>query len=235
MEEKLKNVFEAEYSESKLSDFLIKTQKAYEFFGYDFKLLPIEMIPGDSFGAKIWLNEDYANSLISNLEIINFRMIYPNLISKIARTNLENFNEVYSKLIDLYYTDGNIELKKYINMTYGCLRNPKSSIFSNNIHLVSSEANKMMNDILYQFWKHIVYLDTDQIVFRNFDEIRERFEGYFKTINKYELDYFSEKSKFGLFLRKKQYILEEAGWIKIRGIKHFTKDGIFRGGYISIK
>jgi hypothetical protein len=203
MEEKLKNVFEKEYSENRLTDFLIKTQKTYEFFGYDFKLKPTEIVSKDFYGGKIWINVEYVNSPISNLEVITFNLAYPKLITKIAETNLENFNEVYSKLIEIYYSDKNVKLKEYINVTYGCLQNPKCMIYSKNIHLVPNKLNKMLSDILSEFKGHIIYIDTDQIFFRNFDEIRERFEKYFNSINKYELTYFSEKSKFGLFISKK--------------------------------
>jgi hypothetical protein len=234
MEEKLKNVFEKEYSENKLIDFLIKTQKVYEFFGYDFNLKPIRISPSETYGGKIWLNEDYANSAVSNLEIITFTSVYPKLISKLAETNLERFNEVYSNLLEIYHSDRNIGLKKYINMSYGCLGSPKCEIHSNNIHLVPKVLHKMLNDILSEFKGNIVYIDTDQIFFRNFDGVRERFEKYFNLINKYELTYFSEKSKFGLFVSGKRYIIEENGNITVRGLKHFSKEGMSRGGFIDM-
>lgn len=235
MEEKLKNVFEKEYSKNRLTDFLIKTQKVYEFFECDFKLKPSKIGSKDFYGGKVWINEDYVNSPISNLEVITFNMVYPKLITKIVETNLENFNEVYSKLIEIYCLDKNIELKKYINMTYGCLQNPECMIYSKNIQLVPNKLNNMLSHILSEFKGHIIYIDTDQIFFRNFDEIRERFEKYFNNINKYDLTYFSEKSKFGLFIAKKKYIIEENGNIKIKGMKYFNKDGMNRGGFINMK
>lgn len=235
MEEKLKDVFDKEYSENRLTDFLIKTQKVYEFLGYDFKLKPTEIASKDFYGGKVWINENYVNSSISNLEVITFNLVYPKLITKIVETNLENFNEVYSKLIDIYYLDKDVKLKEYINMTYGCLQNPECMIYSKNIHLVPNRLNKMLSDILSEFKGHIIYIDTDQIFFRNFDEIRGRFEKYFNNINKYGLTYFSEKSKFGLFISKKRYIIEENGNIKIKGMKHFNKDGMSRGGFIDMK
>jgi len=235
MEEKLKNVFNKEYSENRLTDFLIKTQKVYEFFGYDFKLKPTEIVSKDFYDGKVWINEDYVNSPISNLDVITFNLVYPKLITKIVETNLENFNEVYSKLIEIYYSDKDIKLKEYINMTYGCLQNPECMIYSKNIHLVPNRLNKMLSDISSEFKGHIIYIDTDQIFLRNFDEIRERFEKYFNNINKYDLTYFYEKSKFGLFISKKNYIIEENGNIKIKGMKHFNKDGVSRGGFIDMK
>ena len=120
-------------------------------------------------------------------------------------------------------------------MTYGCLQNPECMIYSKNIHLVPNRLNKMLSDILSEFKDHIIYIDTDKIFFRNFDEIRGRFEKYFNNINKYELTYFSEKSKFGLFISKKHYTIEENGNIKIKGMKHFNKNGMSRGGFIDMK
>jgi len=130
MEEKLKNVFNKEYSENRLTDFVTKTQKVYEFFGYEFKLKPTEIVSKDFYGGKVWLNEDYVNSPISNLEVITFNSVYPKLITKIVETNLEKFNEVYSNLIEIYYSDKDVKLKEYINMAYGCLQNPKCMIYS---------------------------------------------------------------------------------------------------------
>ena len=57
------------------------------------------------------MSEDYVNSTISNLEVISFNLVYPKLITKIVETNLENFNEVYSKLIDIYYLDKTTVIK----------------------------------------------------------------------------------------------------------------------------
>lgn len=235
MEEKLKNVFEKEYSENKLEDFLIKTKKVYNFFGRDFKLKPKEIIKKDFYGGKVWLNEYYVNSFISNLEIITFDMAYPKILSKIVETNLDNFNEVYSKLIEIYYRSEFDKLKEYINMAYGCLQNPNCMIYSNNIHLIPNRLNKILSDISSEFKGHVIYVDTNKIFFRNFDEIRERFEKYFQKINKFELTYLTEKSKFGLFLGKKHYLIEENGMIKIKGIKHLNKDGVCKGGLIEIK
>lgn len=175
------------------------------------------------------------NSSISNLEVITFNLVYPKLISKIVKTNLENYNDVYSKLIEIYHYSKNINIKKYINMAYGCLQNPECMIYSENIHLVPNKLNKMLSDILSEFKGHIIYIDTNRIFFRNFDEIRERFEKYFNNINKYELTYSTEKSNFGVFMAKQKYLIEENGNIVIKGMKYFNKDGMSRGGFIDMK
>ncbi len=235
MEEKIENIFNNEYSKNTLTDFLIKTQKVYEFFGYEFRLNPKEIISKNLYSSTIWLNKEYTNLPISNIEIVTFDLVYPKLITRIVETNLERFNEIYSKLIESYKTDKNIQLKKYINMVYGCIQNPECVIYSKNIHLIPNILNKLLNDMLLEFKEYIIYIHTDEIFFRNFDEIRERFEKYFNNINKYELTYFSEKSKFGLFMAKTRYIIEENGNIKIKGMKHFNKDGVCRGGFIRMK
>lgn len=240
MEKNLKTVFNNEYSENRLTDFLIKTQKAYELFGYEFDLKPTEIdsTKRDFYGAKVWLNEDYVNSAISNLKIISFNLVYPTLIAKLAETNLKNFNEIYSKLIEIYNSDLDIHnsnpLKSYINMAYGCLQNPESMIYSKNIYLVPTRLNNLLSNILIEFKGHIVYIDTRDIYFRNFDEIKERFEKYFNKINKYDLTYSTQQSKFGLFMAKKQYVIEEDNNIKIKGMKHFNSDGVSRGGLIEM-
>ena len=217
MEKNLKTVFNNEYSENRLTDFLIKTQKAYELFGYEFDLKPTEIdsTKRDFYGAKVWLNEDYVNSSISNLKIISFNLVYPTLIAKLAETNLKNFNEIYSKLIEIYNSDLDIHnsnpLKSYINMAYGCLQNPESMIYSKNIYLVPTRLNNLLSNILIEFKGHIV-----------------------NKINKYDLTYSTQQSKFGLYMAKKQYVIEEDNNIKIKGMKHFNSDGVSRRGLIEM-
>ena len=101
MEEKLKEIFDKEYSTSKLEDFTIKTQKVYEILNYDFKLKSRNFTTNESIGGKVWLNEKYTLLPISNITILTFESVYPNLISKISNTNLENINIVFSKLLEL--------------------------------------------------------------------------------------------------------------------------------------
>ncbi len=234
MNEKLENIFENEYSNDILIDFFIKTEKMYEFFGYNFVLDRKEINCEKFQGAQVWLNDDYKNVVISNLEIVSFNLVYPKILAKIAEVNLKNFNEVYSKLIDYYYNNKNVSIKKYINIVYGCLGNTKSLIYSKNIHLVPDFLNKILSNILSEFKGHIIYMDTDEIIFRNFDEIRERFDKYFNSLDKYELTYSTQKSKMGFFMGKKQYLIEMNEGIKIKGIKHFNKDGMIRGGFINL-
>ena len=163
---------------------------------------------------------------------MTFESVYPNLISKICNTNLENFNIVFSKLLELYSTNKDTSLKEYINSTYGCLQNKQSIIYSNNIHLVPKKMTSLFNEILKEFESNIIYVDTDQIFFRNFEEIEHRFESTMLSLNKYDLPYFYERSKFGLFKSKKSYIIEENSNIRIKGMKHYNKSGVSNGGVI---
>jgi hypothetical protein len=242
MNEALKNVFDKEYSKNKLTDFFIKTQKLFEVFDYGFILKDknINKQWVKLYGGKVILNEDYRNFPISDLEIIHIKSLYPKILLKIVETNLVNFNEVYGKLLSIYENNSENDseyiknIKDYINLTYGVLQNEKSLIYSNNIHLVSNRANVMLSKIYEEFKGHIVYIDTDDIYFRNFDEVKERFEKYFNNVNKYDLMYFTEKSSFGYFSAKKKYLIEENSVIKIKGMKHFNKDGSNCGGLIKI-
>jgi hypothetical protein len=85
-----------------------------------------------------------------------------------------------------------------------------------------------------EFESNIIYIDTDQIFFRNFEEIEHIFESTMIRLNKYDLPYFYERSKFGLFKSKKSYIIEENSNIRIKGMNHYNKDGISRGGKICL-
>lgn len=234
MDERLKIVFETEYSENKLSDFHIKTQKIYEIFGYEFILKPSVTKPTPRKGGIVWVNEEYSNSPISNLEIVNINYPYPMMISKLAETNLEKFNEMYAKLIEINITENNTNLKKYINTAYGCLSNPDSVIYCRNVNLVTARLNTIIKSIISEFKGHVVYASICDIHFRNFDEIRERFMSYFNKINKYELTYFLEKSKFGFYSAKLKYMIEQNGNIKIKAMRHFHKNGVSRGGFIEL-
>lgn len=232
MKEKLKMILEFRDSENTLTDFLIKTHKIYEVFGYEFKLNPKEIKEDRFVGAKVWLNEQFTNAMIHNIDIVFLNMVYPKIMSKVINTNAEHFNEVYSKLIEIYKEDKFNALKNYINMVYGCLGNPKCDIYSNNIHLVPEILNKILSNILSEFSEYIIYIDTDEIYFRKFDEIKDRFEEYFNSENKYDLTYSIEKSKFGLFMKKKKFFIEQQGEIKMKGIRYFNDIGESRGGTI---
>lgn len=235
MEEKLKSIFIKEYSENKLTNFVIKTQKIYDYLGYDFVLKQPNIGSNKCCGSMLWLNEKYVNSSFSDLDIITFNMVYPKLITKMVETNLQNFNEVFSKLIEIYYLYKDIELKNYINMVYGFLQNPECEIYSSNIYQLPIILNNILNNILLEFKEHIVYINFDKIIFRNFDEIRSVFNNYFDMNNKYEISYFTEKSKFGLFISQHRYIIEEHGNIKIKNIKLYNENGMRKGGLVSIK
>ena len=76
MEEKLKNVFDKEYSENRLTDFLIKTQKVYEFFEYDFKLKPTEIVSKDFYGGKVWLNHRFRDKFVEDILHFNFERLF---------------------------------------------------------------------------------------------------------------------------------------------------------------
>lgn len=236
MEEKLRRVLEKEYSESKLTDFLIKTQKVYEVLGYDFTINK-KYVDGDSpfIGGKIWINEDYANYPISNIECIRFDLAFPTIYCKLVKTNLHSFNDVYSKLIDMYREHKDPILMKYINMVYGCTSNINCGIYSDDVRIIPVKMSILLSKIINEFKGHVIYVDTDIIFFRNFDEIKERFENYLAQINTYNLTYITKKSNFGIFKGIKNYIIEEDGNLRLYGMKQFNKDGSCKGGYIYLK
>ena len=236
MEEKLRRVLEKEYSENKLTDFLIKTQKVYEVLGYDFTINK-KYVDGDRpfIGCKIWINEDYANCPISNIECIRFDLAFPTIYCKLVKTNLHSFNDVYSKLIGMYWEDKDPILTKYINMVYGCTSNINCEIYSNNVRIVPIKMNALLSKIINEFKGHVIYVDTDMIFFRNFDEIKERFENYLAKINTHKLTYTTEKTNFGIFKGIKNYIIEEDGNLRLYGMKQFNKNGSCKGGCIYLK
>jgi len=236
MNKQLKLIFSNNYSENSLTDFFLKTKHIYEYLGYEFELTPIEKISESSANdsSRVWLNEKYSNAIISNVTELEFESPYPNLISKIANTNLKHFNRMLGEIVAEYNLDRDINVKNYINMIYGCIKNPKSKIYADNVGLVTIELRKIMDSVIVKFKNHVVYIDTDAIIFRNFPEIELEFYKHLNEINRYNLPYFIENKKFCLFTAKKNYMIEDNGSIKIHGIKHFSDQGTCRGAHINI-
>jgi hypothetical protein len=117
-----------------------------------------------------------------------------------------------------------IILEKYNNLFYVInfkLELP-CEIYCKNFLDIPITLDKILSDILNKFKDNIVYIDTYEVFFVNFNDIKEKFEIYFNKINIYDLSYSSMTSKFALFIGINQYIIEENNSIVSKGIKYFN-------------
>lgn len=226
------------YSDSMLTDFFIKTEKLYDFFGLPFNMLPKKENLKSSYHLKLWSNEKYINKAVSNVTVLCFNNIIPKFIASVSEVNLENFGNMMSELFKVYESETDNEIryniKTYINSVWGVIHNPDSLIYSHNVLSVVQCMNMFIHKIQKEFEDSIVNIDFSNIYFRNFEEIKERFELYFSKINKYQLSYETEKSSF-LFVRKPKYFMvEKGGDIKVKGIECYTEEGKSHGGIIKL-
>lgn len=240
MIKKITSILSQEYSNNVLTDFRLKTEKIYEILGEDFILNEKEIRDDKQrcFTFKTWINEDYQRSIVSNISFITFKSPLPKIIAKEVKTNLENFNKVFSTIIGLYENEINNEnrivLENYINSVFGCIKNVNSDIYSNHTIKAFTAYNSFLGKILVEFRGHILHLNGPGIYFRNFDEIKERFYKVMENINRFNLITEISNSKFGFFDSKLKYFVEENNKLKIKGLYHFGKDGAVRGSYLNL-
>jgi hypothetical protein len=234
--EKLKEALQSTYSENKLEEFSIKTKRIYDSLNREFILKDIPKNQEKFTGFKVWINPQYTGSVVTNITKVEMNQLIPTMIPKLIRTNLSGFNEVYSLLLDMWvggFRDS--RLKEYLNMSWGCLGNPNSIIYSNNIQNIINKINSLLRSIQEEFIGHIIYIDVDTIYFRNFEEIEKKFLLFWKKINKYGLTWEGDSIKFGIFMGLKKYIIHtDDSLIKIKGISLYNEEGLNRGGTIQL-
>lgn len=222
--DQIDDILSKEYSKKLVTDFNVKTEQLFTLFGYDFDSRIIERSPKPTKGGKLWLNPKYKNTVIPNIHKLEFVKPYPQIISKKCVTNYEKFNELYSRLIKINHENNSRLLDIYINMVYGFMQSTGCVIYSNNTYKVPEIMYKMMEGIIDEFSSHIIYVDTDRIYFRNYDEIRERFEIYYSNIINYEIMYNTSNHKYGFFIGNQKYLHEVDGGVKVCGIKSYDED-----------
>jgi DNA polymerase elongation subunit (family B) len=223
MEEKLKAILDQQYASSSLEDYYIKTQKIFTTLGISFDYTQIKKPDAHKLSAFVWVNPDYTGHLLFDLTIFELPSVYIKIINQLVRTNIVGFNQVHSILFDTRKETRDIELKnllkQHINKTYGILGNPSSKIYAENIEIITYTLRRLFKNLIDSFKGHIVYVDTDMIVLKNFHEIENRFLDYFQQKNKLDLGYEIDQSTHGMFLGQKKYFYETNGTFVTRGLK----------------
>jgi hypothetical protein len=182
-------------------------------------------------GAYIKLDESFKNMWLMNTTRIEFESIYPSVLNNILNTynvkfNFIKFNKIYTQFLSL--SNNKIEkditfifIKKWINLCFGILQNNNYYLKSNIdlptlIHL---KTNQLFEKIHNEFSSHVIYIDTEFVIFQHFHEISSQL---FKILQDDEYNYLSYEINNVDFMiwRKKQYILKDyIGNLCIKGFK----------------
>lgn len=156
--------------------------------------LPITKINSNNTGSFIKLNNEYKNLHIKDATLISFNNLYPTLLYEhiINKTNDESitdFKTIFQTVFDTYKKNKNVLMKQWINFTYGILQ----SYDITNTPNININAKIIISEILQCLNNNIIYVDTDEIYFHNFKNVRskfikeiERLKTYYKHINFYE-------------------------------------------------
>lgn len=163
-------------------------------------------------GGYVDLNENLENEFIENVTEFTFKGFYTSLFISLQHeiTNIEGFKDMYSSLYEEYKKSKNVEIKKYINRTYGMMANKYvlDMVDFNSIKAVINLARHLLIKIKKEFIGHIIYVDTDCFYIARYHEIEKRF---LETINKYtekhNLEYDITHHKLGMFRAKKKFLI----------------------------
>lgn len=129
----------------------------------------------NSEGALVKLNKDYSNVVNKNVTLLQFNSLYPlimyNHLSDYADDCLFDFKSVF-RMVFVYYKlnrkDFDLSIMKlWLNGSYGIL---SSTNFYTYIP-VATLAKTFMASLYIVFYDNIIYIDTDSIYFRNYDDI----------------------------------------------------------------
>jgi hypothetical protein len=191
-------------------------------------------------GGYIKMNEKFKDIYLMNATRIVFNGLYPNILLHLLQNgeyqfNLSQFPKIY-QLIKLsriqvkkmaheskleHFDELNTFIKIWLNMTYGILNSPKSYLRDNSYvaKKISQHSNMMMKNIHNEFSGHIVYIDTDEIIFKHFHEISARFVHFLQNPKYSDIPWEEDKVDF-MISRLKKYILKDSqGQLQIKGYK----------------
>lgn len=166
-------------------------------------------------GGFCWLNEDYKEILLENVNILNFTSLYPNIIvglydsgyikeeesSNINRIRyfLENKNEI--KKENIVY----IQEKTFINSYFGYLYKKYDNLYTG---LITKYMDIFYTDFVKENSNNLVYIDVDMIVYIN--DIKMDIG----------LEFFLEKCEFFQINSKKRYVSFINNTFKVIGYNH---------------
>lgn len=111
-------------------------------------------------------------------------------------------------------------VKILINHTYGSLASRYSTFYAFGAENISALGRNIMDIFINGYPNNVIYTDTDQVFFLNFDEIKEKVE---KDLEKIGFEYDFRKINTLVLLKKKKYIESEDYNLKTKGMKKILK------------
>lgn len=219
-----------------VKEFIEKTDKLYEFYNIELsfmewveltdysKLEESKVKIKESKGGYVFLNKNYQNAVVTDITEVEIPFFYQNILCALSTEtdfHYYKYNEILNNLLNIKgKSDG---LINYLNKIYGVLKNKECEFNCLNTHLIENKAHNLLIEIKNEFLSNILYIDTNKIYFKNFDEIEKRFKYLFEkyqllynlNFNKIEIDY-------GIFLQKKKYILNQNKFTQIKGLTFYN-------------
>ncbi len=186
------------------------------------------------YGTLVLINEKIKYKWLENFSLVEFKSLYPNIISKLWKNNEIKFNIyefgiLYSFMVDNFkiimnnsrLTDVSILLFRHIiNFTFGATipnKFNRSIILMSDHEKIVSYNNKTFTDIFENNQHNVFYIDCDSIYLDYLSpEIMSK-------INELNLPYKIENNLNGIFMEKKRYLIQKDNIIKPRGLKSSFK------------
>jgi hypothetical protein len=164
-------------------------------------------------GGYNWINEEYQDVIIENLQVTEFTQMYPHIMVMLHDEGLIDIPEESDKMKWFFQNVKNLKLtgdgeyykwKGWVNSLY--------PVFSKQAkgHLIHGLMAKyqylLYDEILKNNPEHIVYIDTDQIISIN-------------QLNLLDcpLPYSTDNLTLGVFKQKKRYVVYDGYDIKVKG------------------
>lgn len=182
-------------------------------------------------GGVVHLNTNNTNIWFEGLTHFYFRSFYPSAIIGFKHKSECDFTRNLGYLLaDLLIQMRTYELtnsikaarayhhtKAFVNFCYGVLTNVDSSFTQKTTNFTTN----LMKTIVERFSSNIVYLDVDEIYFREYQNIKEQLELHIKEYDHHKcLSWGTEPGFRGIFLAKKKNItINLIGNVTVKGVK----------------
>jgi hypothetical protein len=169
-------------------------------------------------GGYNWLNEEYKDVIIENLQVTNFTQMYPHIMVLLHDEGLIDIPEESEKLKWFFQNVKNLKLGMNVNNTQS--EYYKWKLWTNSLYGEFSKQNKghlihglmskyqylLYDEILENNPHHVIYVDTDQIISINKPNILDC-----------PLPYSTDNLTLGVFKQIKRYVVYDGYDIKVKG------------------
>lgn len=158
-------------------------------------------------GGYTWINEEYKDVIIENLQVTNFTKMYPHIMILLHDEGLIDIPEEVEKLKWFFVNTNDQKYQRWkvwVNSLYGEFSKQKKGHLI--LGLMAKYLYQLYDEILENNPYNIVHIDTDQII----------------SINKLNLldcplPYSTETLTLGVFKQMKRYVVYDGYDIKVKG------------------